>query len=106
MLVCLQKPNVFASISKFEGQVSVFNLNGGPNYRDLFPESPAPGSVPNCAEGGVLGVLPGIGSMQANEVIKIITGIGEPLTGKLFFLMRLLLLRKFLKINKDKNNPI
>lgn len=105
--VLTKKPNVFASISKFEGQVSVFNLNGGPNYRDLFPESPAPGSVPNCAEGGVLGVLPGIiGSMQANEVIKIITGIGEPLTGKLFTFNALTFATQIFKINKDKNNPL
>lgn len=84
------KVNVYGSIFRFEGQVSVFNYldeNGdrGPNYRDLFPEPPPPGLVPNCAEGGVLGVLPGIiGSLQASEVIKVITGIGEPLSGRLF----------------------
>lgn len=84
------KINVYASIFRFEGQVSVFNYlnedgSRGPNYRDMFPEPPPPGLVPNCAEGGVLGVLPGIiGSMQANEVIKIITGVGEPLAGRLF----------------------
>ncbi|MFN6945827.1 MAG: molybdopterin-synthase adenylyltransferase MoeB [Cytophagaceae bacterium] len=87
--VMLNKPLVFGSIFKFEGQVSVFNYlkkNGekGPTYRCLFPEPPAPDSVPNCATIGVLGVLPGvIGTMQANEAIKVITGIGEPLAGKL-----------------------
>ncbi len=84
------KVNVYASIFRFEGQVSVFNLNAkdgsrGPNYRDLFPEPPPPDMVPNCAEGGVLGVLPGIiGSLQACEVIKVLTGVGEPLNGRLF----------------------
>lgn len=84
------KINVYASIFRFEGQVSVFNLSRadgsrGPNYRDLFPEPPPPDMVPNCAEGGVLGVLPGIiGSLQASEVIKVITGVGEPLSGRLF----------------------
>lgn len=84
------KVNVYASIFRFEGQVSVFNYrypdgSRGPNYRDMFPEPPPPGMVPNCAEGGVLGVLPGIiGSMQASEVIKVLTGIGEPLAGRLF----------------------
>lgn len=84
------KVNVYASIFRFDGQVSVFNApkeNGErhANYRDLFPTPPPPGLVPSCAEGGVLGVLPGIiGSLQANEVIKVVTGIGEPLTNKLF----------------------
>lgn len=84
------KVNVYASIFRFEGQVSVFNLpaadgSRGPNYRDIFPEPPPPDMVPNCAEGGVLGVLPGIiGSLQASEVIKVLTGIGEPLSGRLF----------------------
>lgn len=83
------KVNVYASIFRFEGQVAVFNLlrkdgSRGAHYRDLFPEPPAPESVPSCAEGGVLGVLPGIiGSMQANEVIKIAAGVGEPLDGRL-----------------------
>ena len=78
--VILQKTNVYASIFRFEGQVSVFNYTDkdgktGPNYRDLFPTPPPPGLVPSCAEGGVIGVLPGIiGSLQANEVIKVITG--------------------------------
>ncbi|NNE30561.1 MAG: hypothetical protein HKN16_13055 [Saprospiraceae bacterium] len=79
--VLSNKPMVYGAINQFEGQVSVFNFDGGPNYRDLFPEPPKPGMVPSCAEAGVLGVLPGIiGSMQANEVIKMITGIGEVLS--------------------------
>lgn len=88
--VLLGKPYVYASIFRFEGQLSVFNMprsNGsrGPNYRDLFPEPPPPELVPNCAEGGVLGVLPGIiGCMQASEVIKVATKIGSPLDGRLF----------------------
>ena len=80
----LDLPWIYGSIYRFEGQVSVFNLLGGPSYRDLFPEPPPSESVPSCAEGGVLGVLPGvIGSIQATEAIKIITGIGELLSGKL-----------------------
>ncbi len=80
----LGKPNVYASIFRFEGQVSVFDAKRGPCYRCLFREPPAPGLVPSCAEGGVLGVLPGIvGTLQANEVIKLILGIGEPLIGRL-----------------------
>jgi adenylyltransferase/sulfurtransferase len=80
----LGKPWVFGSIHRFEGQVSTFNLDGGPNYRDLFPEAPPAELAPNCAEAGVLGVLPGIvGSIQATEAIKIILGVGEPLSGRL-----------------------
>ena len=87
--VILGRPLIYGSIYQFEGQVSVFNLNRdserSPNYRDLFPTPPPPGLVPNCAEGGVLGVLPGIiGSMQANEAIKVAANIGEPLDGRLF----------------------
>lgn len=77
-------PWVYGSIYRFEGQVSVFNLNGGPTYRDLFPVPPPPESVPSCEDGGVLGVLPGVvGSIQATEVIKSLLSIGEPLRGKL-----------------------
>lgn len=87
--VLQQKPLVYGAVFRSEGQVSVFNLPGldgcrGPNYRNLYPEPPEAGSVPSCAEGGVLGVLPGIiGSLQANEAIKILSGTGEPLSGKL-----------------------
>lgn len=87
--VLSEKPYVYGSIFRFEGQVSIFNAllpdgSRGPNYRNLYPSPPPPDQIPNCAEGGVLGVLPGIiGSMQANEVIKLITGIGEGLIGRL-----------------------
>ncbi len=103
----LGKTNVYASIFRFDGQVSVFNYkkkNGelGPNYRDLFPEPPPPGLVPSCAEGGVIGVLPGIiGSLQANEVIKVITGVGEPLVGRLFLFDALRFETRVLKIAKN-----
>lgn len=107
--ILLSKTNVYASVFRFEGQVSVFNYkdkngNFGPNYRDVFPSPPLPGSVPDCAEGGVLGILPGIiGSLQANEVIKVITGIGEPLSGKLFLFNALNNETQIIKIQKDKN---
>lgn len=82
--VMLKKPLVYGAISGFEGQVSVFNYNNGPTYRCLFPEPPAPGDMPSCNEAGVVGVLPGIiGTMQATEAIKILTGIGTVLSGKL-----------------------
>lgn len=82
--VITNKPLVYGSIFRFEGQVAVFNYKEGPSYRCLFPEPPAPNEVPNCSEVGVLGVLPGIiGAMQANEALKIILGLGEVLTGKL-----------------------
>ena len=80
----LNIPWIYGSIYRFEGQVSVFKFQDGPSYRDLFPDPPSPGSIPSCVDGGVLGVLPGvIGSIQANEAIKIIVGIGEVLSGKL-----------------------
>ncbi len=80
----LGKPYVYASIFQFEGQASVFNHRGGPRYRDLFPEPPPPGSVPSCGEAGVLGVLPGVmGVIQATEVLKLILGVGELLSGRL-----------------------
>lgn len=110
--VLLDKPLVYGSIFQFDGQVSVFNFKGhdgavGPNYRDLFPTPPPPGLVPSCAEGGVLGVLPGIiGSMQANEVIKIITGIGETLSGRLLLFDALKFETRVLKFSRDENNPI
>lgn len=106
------KVNVYASIFRFEGQVAVFNYlqeggDRGPNYRDLFPQAPAPGMVPSCAEGGVLGVLPGIiGSMQANEVIKVITGVGEPLSGRLFLFDAAYFSTRVLKIKKNPETKI
>jgi len=106
------KVNVFASIFRFEGQASVFNYkfpddSRGPNYRDLFPTPPPPGLVPSCAEGGVLGVLPGIlGSIQANEVIKVITGVGEPLAGRLFQFDASEFKTRIFKLTKDPDNPL
>jgi molybdopterin/thiamine biosynthesis adenylyltransferase/rhodanese-related sulfurtransferase len=106
------KTNVYASIFRFEGQVSVFNHlredgSRGPNYRDLFPEPPPPGLVPNCAEGGVLGVLPGIiGSMQASEVIKVLTGVGEPLDGRLFLFDAAAFSTRILKVRKSEHTEI
>jgi sulfur-carrier protein adenylyltransferase/sulfurtransferase len=82
--VLLNKPNVYGSIFRFEGQATVFNYEGGPNYRDLYPEPPPPGMVPSCAEGGVLGILPGIiGVIQATETVKIILGNANTLSGRL-----------------------
>ncbi len=110
--VLLGKPNIYASIFRFEGQVSVFNYKDesgefGPNYRDLFPEPPPAELVPNCAEGGVIGVLPGImGSLQANEVIKVVTKVGEPLSGKLFLFDAATFQTRTLKVYKNKNNPL
>jgi len=107
--VILGIPNVYGSIFRFDGQVSVFNYkdkegNFGPNYRDLFPEPPPPGLVPSCAEGGVIGVLPGIiGSLQANEVIKVISGVGDPLAGRLFVFDALSFETRTLNISKNKN---
>lgn len=110
--VLLGKPLVYGSINQFEGQVSVFNqrTNEGirsPNYRDIFPTPPPADKVPNCAEGGVLGVLPGIiGSMQANEVIKLITGIGETLHGRMFHFDAKMFTSYTLNFEADKNNPL
>jgi sulfur-carrier protein adenylyltransferase/sulfurtransferase len=110
--VLLDKVNVYASIFRFDGQVSVFNLlqpdgTRGPNYRDLYPTPPPPGMVPSCAEGGVLGVLPGIiGALQANEVIKVVAGIGEPLSGKLYLFDALSFESRTLKIRRDPANPL
>lgn len=106
------KVNVYASIFQFEGQVSVFNYQfedgtKGPNYRDLFPSPPPPGMVPSCAEGGVLGVLPGIvGSLQASEVLKVLTGMGEPLVGRLFLFDALHFTTRVLKVQRDEANPL
>ncbi|MBG29486.1 MAG: thiamine biosynthesis protein ThiF [Opitutae bacterium] len=99
------KPLAFGSIFKFEGQVSVFNFDGGPTYRCLFPDCPNPKDVPNCAEIGVFGVLPGIiGSMQAVEVIKIITGVGEPLSGKLLVFDALTMRSQLISFSPDPAN--
>ncbi|MDZ7878890.1 MAG: molybdopterin-synthase adenylyltransferase MoeB [Saprospiraceae bacterium] len=101
------KVNVYASIFRFEGQLSVFNLpqndgERGVNYRDIFPTPPPAGLIPDCAEGGVLGVLPGIiGSMQANEIIKVLTSVGEPLAGRLFLFDAQSFTAKSLKIKKN-----
>ena len=100
--VIMGKPNVYGSIFRFEGQASVFNYDGGPCYRCLYPEPPPPGLVPSCAEGGVLGVLPGIiGCIQANEAIKIITGIGTTLKGR--FLLYDALDMDFQEVSLRKN---
>ncbi|NOX38661.1 MAG: molybdopterin-synthase adenylyltransferase MoeB [Calditrichaeota bacterium] len=110
--VLSRKPDVYGAIYRFEGQVSVFNLkeaNGqfGPNYRDLFPEPPPPELVPSCAEGGVLGVLPGIiGALQATEVLKIITGVGEPLSGKLLMLDAKTMQFQTIRFRPDPANPL
>ena len=101
--VLLGKPNVYGSIFRFEGQASVFNYHDGPNYRDLFPEPPPPGLVPSCAEGGVLGVLPGIiGCIQATETLKILLGRGHTLSGRLLLFDALSMEFRELKL---KRNP-
>ncbi len=100
--VFLGKPNVYASIYRFEGQVSVFFAKEGPCYRCLFPEPPPPGLVPSCAEGGVLGVLPGtIGTIQATEALKILLSIGQPLIGKLLLYNALDMSFDFVKLKKN-----
>jgi len=105
--VLLGKPNVYGSIFRFEGQASVFWAEKGPCYRCLYPEPPPPGLVPSCAEGGVLGVLPGIvGCIQANEAIKLILGIGNPLIGRLLLFNALKMQFRELKLQKDPSCPI
>ncbi len=100
--VLLNKPNVYGSIYRFEGQVSVFYADKGPCYRCLYSEPPPPGLVPSCAEGGVIGVLPGmIGTIQANEIIKLIIGQGEPLIGRLLLLDALDMRFRELKLRKN-----
>jgi adenylyltransferase/sulfurtransferase len=103
LAVLTKKPNVYGSIFRFEGQVSVFAPHlGGPCYRCLFPNPPEPGQVPSCAEGGVLGVLPGIiGSLQANEAIKLILGLGEPLIGRLIHFDALAFRLREIKLRRD-----
>ena len=104
LCVLLGKPNVYGSIFRFEGQVSVFDARVGPCYRCLFPEPPPPGLVPSCAEGGVLGVLPGtIGTLQATEALKLILGIGEPLVGRLLLYNALDMSFDFVNLRKNPN---
>ncbi len=105
--VLLGKPNVYGSIFRFEGQVSVFDAKKGPCYRCLYPEPPPPGLVPSCAEGGVLGILPGIiGTLQAAEAVKLIIEQGNPLIGRLLFLDVLEMQPREMKLRKDPNCPI
>jgi adenylyltransferase/sulfurtransferase len=106
--VLLGKPNVYGSIFRFEGQATVFApQQGGPCYRCLYPEPPPPGLVPSCAEGGVLGVLPGvIGTIQATETIKLLTGIGEPLIGRLMLYDALSMRFRELKLRRNPNCPV
>jgi rhodanese-related sulfurtransferase len=100
--VLLHKPYVWGSIYRFDGQASVFWADYGPCYRCLYPEPPPPGMVPSCAEGGVLGVLcASIGSIQVNEAIKLITGIGDPLAGRLMIYDALEMTYRTVKVNKD-----
>jgi len=105
--VLLGKPNAYGRIFRFEGQASVFGTKDGPCYRCLYPEPPPPGLVPSCAEGGVLGVLPGmIGMIQATEAIKVILGIGEPLIGRFLIYDALKMKFRELKLRKDPDCPV
>lgn len=105
--VLLGKPNAYGSIFRFEGQASVFYAEEGPCYRCLYPEPPPPGLVPNCAEGGVLGVLPGaIGTIQATEAVKLVLGNGEPLIGRLLLYDALNMRFREMKLRKDPNCPV
>jgi len=105
--VLLKKPYIYGCILRFEGQASVFDSRVGPCYRCLYPEPPPPGLVPSCAEGGVLGILPGIvGLIQANEVIKLVLGKGESLVGRLLLFDALSMKFRELKLRKDKSCPI
>lgn len=105
--VFLGIPNVYGSIFRFEGQVSVFDAKRGPCYRCLYPEPPPPGLVPSCAEGGVLGILPGVvGTIQASEVVKLVIGEGAPLAGRLLFLDVLEMEPRILKLRKDPGCPV
>src|SRR5690348_2269658 len=105
--VLLGKPNVYGSIFRFEGQATVFAYPGGPCYRCLYPEPPPPGLVPSCAEGGVLGILPGtIGLIQATETVKLILGIGEPLVGRLLLYDALAMRFRELKLRRNPECPV
>src|SRR5918993_2235854 len=105
--VLLGKPNVYGSIFRFEGQATVFAYPGGPCYRCLYPEPPPPGLVPSCAEGGVLGILPGlIGVVQATEAVKLILGTGEPLVGRLLLYDALAMSFRELKLRRNPECPV
>lgn len=105
--VMLGKPNVYGSIFRFEGQLSVFATADGPCYRCLYPEPPPPGLVPSCAEGGVLGVLPGtVGTLQATEAVKVLLGIGEPMIGRLLIFDALAMDFTTLNVRKNPNCPV
>jgi len=105
--VLLNKPNVYGSIFRFEGQATVFNYQEGPNYRDLYPEPPPPGMVPSCAEGGVLGILPGIiGVIQATETVKIILRQGNTLSGRLLLFNALEMKFRELKLRPNPERPV
>ena len=105
--VLLGKPNVYGSIFRFEGQASVFATKGGPCYRCLYPEPPPPGLVPSCAEGGVLGILPGVvGTIQATEAVKLIIGVGEPLINRFMIYDALRMKFRELKLRKDPECPV
>src|SRR5437868_7619680 len=105
--VLTRKPNVYGSIFRFEGQASVFATEAGPCYRCLYPEPPPPGLVPSCAEGGVLGILPGlVGIIQATEAIKLILGSGEPLIGRLLLVDALGMKFRELKLRKNPECPV
>ena len=105
--VLLGKPNCYGSIFRFEGQASVFGAPGGPCYRCLYPEPPPPGLVPSCAEGGVLGILPGVvGTIQATEAVKLIIGAGEPLIGRFLIYDALRMRFRELKLRKDPDCPV
>ena len=104
--ILLGKPNVYGSIFRFEGQVTVFGMPDGPCYRCLYPEPPPPGLVPSCAEGGVLGILPGlVGVIQATETIKLILGSGDPLIGRLLLVDALAMKFRELKLRKNPDCP-
>jgi adenylyltransferase/sulfurtransferase len=104
--VILGKPNVYGSIFRFEGQASVFALPNGPCYRCLFPDPPPPGMVPSCAEGGVLGVLPGIvGTIQATEALKLVLGVGETLSGRLLLIDALTMRFRTVRVQRDPTCP-
>src|SRR5205823_1282100 len=105
--VLLKKPNVYGSIFRFDGQASVFHPPAGPCYRCLYPEPPPPGEVPSCAEGGVLGILPGlIGCIQATEAVKLIIGQGEPLIGRLLLYDALAMRFQEFKLRRNPGCPM